>query len=102
MVENLTTATAVAIIISLILDWFPGVNIWWETTFTTAQKRGINAALVFFASAGVMWFNCQYYTQCPADWAEAIMNLFVVFLTSATTQQVVREFTTKNHALNDN
>ena len=45
MTENMSVAAIVATIVSLLLEWFPGLNTWWDG-FTEAQKRGIMAAIV--------------------------------------------------------
>lgn len=86
--ENVSVAAVVAVAVSLLLEWFPGLNGWWER-FTSSQKRGMMAALVAIISLAVAGVNCAAYKTCPADWLRFVLEVFLVFLGSAAAQQGV-------------
>ena len=86
--ENVSVAAVVAVVVSLLLEWFPGLNGWWER-FTAAQKRGLMAAVVAVISLAVAGVNCAAYETCPADWLRFVVEVFLVFLGSAAAQQGV-------------
>ena len=85
--ENVSVAAVVAVVVSLLLEWFPGLNGWWER-FTAAQKRGLMAAVVAVISLAVAGVNCAAYETCPADWLRFVVEVFLVFLGSAAAQRL--------------
>ncbi len=87
-IENVSIAALVAVVVSLLLEWFPGLNTWWEK-FTAAQKRGMMAAAVALISIGVAGVNCAAYQVCPADWLVFVRDVFLVFVAAAAGQQGV-------------
>lgn len=87
MTENMSIAAVVATIVSLLLEWFPGLNTWWDG-FTEAQKRGIMAAIVAGVSIAVVAGNCYGRGQsCPADWVAFLQEVLMAFLAAATVNQ---------------
>ena len=88
MTENMSVAAIVATIVSLLLEWFPGLNTWWDG-FTEAQKRGIMAAIVAAISIAALGINCAYYGTCPADWLAAVRDVVLVFIAAAAGSQGV-------------
>lgn len=84
--ENVSVAAIVATVVSLLLEWFPGLRAWWEQ-FAAAQKRGIIAAVVAIISIAVAGINCAAYQTCPADWLRFVLEVFLVFLGAAAAQQ---------------
>lgn len=89
MTENMTVAALVAVVVSLLLDWFPGLKGWWEK-FGEGQKRGLMAGAVAVASIVTVLGNCYLWGEvCPENWWAAIWEIVLVFLTAAATQQGV-------------
>lgn len=95
MSETMSIATVVAVLISLFVEWFPGVATWWEK-FTESQKRGIMAltvAIVTVAAAGV---NCAWRDVCPADWLEFAKEILMAFIVAATANQGIHRLTKRS------
>lgn len=88
MTENMSVAAFVAVIVSLLLEWFPGLKTWWDK-FSEAQKRGMMAGAVAVLSIGLVALNCWRGVVCPEDWWATVWEIVVVFLTAATVQQGV-------------
>ena len=86
--ENVSVAALVAAVVSLLLEWFPKLNTWWER-FKAAQKRGIMAGVVAVISVAVAGVNCAAYGTCPADWLRFVVEVFLVFVGAAAAQQGV-------------
>lgn len=87
-IESVSVAAFVAVAVSLLLEWFPGLNTWWEK-FTAAQKRGMMAAAVALISVGVAGVNCAAYDTCPADWIVFVRDVFLAFIAAAAGSQGV-------------
>lgn len=89
MTENMTVAAFVAVVVALLMDWFPGLRAWWDR-FAEGQKRGIMAAIVALISVVVVIGNCYWWGDtCPADWWAAVWEIVLVFLAAATANQGV-------------
>lgn len=86
MSETMSIATIVAVLISLFVEWFPGVAAWWEK-FTEAQKRGIMALTVAVVTVAVAGLNCVWKDVCPADWPAFLNELLLAFIVAASAQQ---------------
>ncbi|MCA9240188.1 MAG: hypothetical protein KDA37_08315 [Planctomycetales bacterium] len=86
--ENASVAAIVAVVLSLLLEWFPGLTVWWEQ-FAEGQKRGLMAAAVMLISIAVAGINCAAYEVCPADWLVFVRDVFLVFIAAAAGQQGV-------------
>ena len=87
-VQNVSISALLAVIVSLLLEWFPWLSTWWEQ-FTAAQKRGMMAGAVALISIGVAGVNCAAYDVCPADWLVFVRDAFLVFVAAAAGQQGV-------------
>jgi hypothetical protein len=88
MENNVGLAAIVAVVVSLVLEWFPGLSTWWDT-YSAAQKRGIMAAIVAAISIAALGINCAYYGTCPADWLAAVRDVVLVFIAAAAGSQGV-------------
>lgn len=92
MNENVALAAIVAAIISLLLEWFPGLRVWWEG-FDSSQKRGLMALAVALVALITTGIQCLYYDQCPADWLKVMLDLFLAFIAAAAGSQGVHQLT---------
>lgn len=92
MTENLSIAAIVATIVSLMLEWFPGLRVWWDG-FTEAQKRGLMAAIVAIVSLAAVAGNCYWGDACPADWGAWLLELLLTFLAAAAVNQGMHRLT---------
>lgn len=91
MAENMSVAAVVAVFVSLLLEWFPGLKGWWEK-FTGGQKQGIMALLVAVVSVGVVLGNCYWWGEvCPANWVVFLRDTFLTFLAAATVNQGIHQ-----------
>ena len=97
MGENIGVAAIVATVVSLLLEWFPGLKVWWEK-FSSEQKQGIMAATVAALSLGVVGVNCARGVACPADWWAVVVEIFLTFLASAAVPQGVHQLTKRRGA----
>lgn len=88
MESSISLAALVAVVVSLLLEWFPGLSTWWDG-FSASQKRGIMAAAVGAISLAVTGINCAYYGTCPADWLAAVRDVVLVFIAAAAGSQGV-------------
>lgn len=88
MEQNASTAAIIAAIISLLVEWSPGVAAWWHAK-TATQKQIHMAAAVALVTAGTVGVNCAAYEQCPADWLAWATQLFLTFLAAAAANQSV-------------
>ena len=59
MNENVTIAAIVATVVSLLLEWFPGLKTWWEK-FTPVQKQRLMALIVAIVSVVIVLGNCYW------------------------------------------
>jgi hypothetical protein len=78
----MTTVTLVSVLLSLALEWFPGLKDWWEP-LTEGQKRGLIAAAVAVFSLAGLGINCGYYDVCPTDWLAAVKEVALTFVVAA-------------------
>lgn len=93
MAENLSIAAIVATIVSLALEWFPGLRVWWDG-FTEAQKRGIMAGAVALVSVVTVVGNCYVWGgTCPANWGAWLTEVLLTFLAAAAVNQGVHRLT---------
>lgn len=93
MTDSITLAATTAVILSLLVEWFPGVRAWWDG-FTAPQKQGIMAASVAVLSVASVAYQCFGPAKiCPADWGAALTDIFLVFLAAASAQQGVHLLT---------
>lgn len=92
MNENMSIAAIVATIVSLLLEWFPGLAAWWDG-FTSVQKRGIMAGIVAAVSLAVVAGNCWWGDTCPANWGAWLTEWLLAFLAAAAVNQGVHQLT---------
>jgi len=87
--ETITPAVIAAAILSIVLEWFPGVAAWFEA-LTSAKKATINALLIAAISAGAVLGQCYLWGDtCPENaWSVAGEILIVLLLASAGNQAV--------------
>ena len=85
----ITPAVIVAAILSIILEWFPGIGAAWEQ-LSSRRKTMINAALIAIVSGGAVFGNCRLWgATCPTDaWAAAGEIVFTFLLAAAGNQAV--------------
>lgn len=96
MNENMSIAAIVAVIVSLLLEWFPGLRAWWDG-FSEAQKRGLMALIVAVVSIVVVLGNCYWWGDtCPADWAAFLREILLAFLAAAAVNQGVHLLTKRS------
>lgn len=89
MNENMSVAAVVAVLVSLLLEWFPALKAWWEK-FTAAQKQGMMAGAVAVISILAVLGNCYWWGDvCPESWVVLLRETFLTFLTAAAVQQGV-------------
>lgn len=89
MSENVSIAAGVAVLVSLLLEWFPALKARWDQ-FTEGQKRGMMAAAVMLISLVVILGNCYWWGEvCPEQWVVTLRELFLTFLAAASVQQGV-------------
>ena len=89
MNENVTIAAIVATIVSLMLEWFPGLKTWWEQ-YTGPQKQGLMALIVALVSVVTVVGNCYWWGEvCPANWAIFLREVLLAFLAAAAVNQGV-------------
>lgn len=91
--ESLTPAVLAAALLSLILEWFPGLAGWWAG-LSPAKRAGINALLVALISVVSVLGNCYWWGDvCPADLWAAVGEILVVALLAAAGNQAVHLMT---------
>lgn len=89
MNENVSIAAIVATVISLMLEWFPGVKTWWDK-FAPAQKQGLMALIVALVSVVTVAGNCYWWGEvCPDNWAIFLREVLLAFLAAAAVNQGV-------------
>lgn len=87
--ENITPAVIASALLSIVLEWAPGIASKFET-LSSAKKTTINAALVALITLATVLGNCYLWgNTCPANpwgtWGE----ILVVFLLAAAGNQSV-------------
>jgi hypothetical protein len=92
-VSTLTPALLASALLSLVLEWFPGVAGWWSG-LTPARRAGINALLVALISVVSVLGNCYWWgSTCPADLWAAIAEVLLTALLAAAGNQAVHAMT---------
>jgi len=84
--ESLTPAVIAAALLSIVLEWFPGL--------TPARRAGINALLVALISVVAVVGNCYLWGDvCPASIWDAVGDILIVALLAAAGNQAVHAMT---------
>jgi hypothetical protein len=92
-VSTLTPALLASALLSLVLEWFPGVASWFQA-LTPAKRAGINALLVALISIISVYGNCKVWgSTCPADLWAAIAEVLLTALLAAAGNQAVHAMT---------
>lgn len=92
---TITPALLAAAVLSIVLEWFPGLSGWWEG-LSSRRKTTINALLVALISGGSVFGNCRLWgTTCPADVWAAVGEIVLTFLLAAAGNQAVYAMTRK-------
>lgn len=92
LISNAEIAAVIAAIISLLVEWFPGLRQAWER-LTPAQKQGIMAFLVMLVSIAAVITQCSRGGECPADWLAFLVQVLITFLAAAAANQAVHLLT---------
>lgn len=91
--STITPALLAGALLSIALEWFPGLAGWWET-LSPARKTTINALLVALISGGSLYGGCRLWgASCPADTWAAVGSTVVTFLLAAAGNQAVHQMT---------
>jgi hypothetical protein len=92
-VSTLTPAVLAAALLSIVLEWLPGVASWWHA-LTPAKRAAINALLVALISIISVYGNCKVWgSTCPADLWAAIAEVLLTALLAAAGNQAVHAMT---------
>lgn len=97
LISNAEIAAVIAVIISLLVEWFPGLATWYDQ-FSSAQKQGIMAAMVMVVSIAAVFVQCQRGGECPTDWLDFLVQAFLAFIAAAAANQGVHMLTKKRTA----
>ena len=93
--ESLTPAIIAAAIVSILLEWFPGLSTWWEG-LSSRRKTTINAMLIMLITGGSIYGKCKLWGDvCPADVWAAVAEVLVTFLLAAAANQSVHAMSRK-------
>lgn len=92
MMTNAGVAAVVAVLLSLLLEWFPGLATRWDE-LSSSRKRGIMALAVLLISASSVGLNCYVRDVCPVDWLAWVTDALLVFIAAAAGQQGVHLLT---------
>ena len=91
--ESLTPAVIAAALLSIVLEWVPGVAGWFAG-LTPARRAGINALLVALISVVAVLGNCYWWGDvCPASVWGAVGDILIVALLAAAGNQAVHAMT---------
>jgi hypothetical protein len=94
MSNEATFTMIAAALISLLVEWSPGVDVWWHALSETKKKQ-LMAAAVMLLSAGSVGVQCAA-KNCPADPWGTLGNVILVFLLSAGAQQGIHRLTRRS------
>lgn len=93
MNETLTPAVIAAALLSVLLEWSPGLSTWWHG-LTPARRAGLNALFVALISVVAVLGKCYLWSDvCPTDVWAAVWEIIVVALLSAAGNQAVHAMT---------
>ncbi len=95
MTENMSIATIIAVVISMLLEWFPALKVRWDK-LSEGQKRGIMGVMVAVVTVVVVLGNCYWWGEvCPEKWTATLLEIFIAFLVAAGVQQGVHRLAKK-------
>lgn len=91
--STITPAVIAAAILSIVLEWFPGVASWFEE-LSSAKKTTINALLVAVISGGTVIGKCYWWgSTCPENLWSVAGEVLVLFLLASAGNQAVYSMT---------
>ncbi len=91
--ETITPAVIAAAILSIVLEWFPGVAAWFEA-LTSPKKATINALLIAVIAAVTVLGQCYLWSNvCPENPWSAAGEILIVLLLAAAGNQAVHSMT---------
>lgn len=92
-IETVTPAVIGAAILSVVLEWFPGVAGWFAA-LSSAKKTTINAALVALISGGMVLGNCYLWGDtCPENSWNTFGSILLLLLLAAAGNQTTYAMT---------
>lgn len=92
-IESLTPALLVSAILSIVLEWSPGLSTWWHG-LTPPKRAAINALLVALVSAVSVYGGCKLWgSVCPADMWASVWQIVVTALLAAAGNQAIHGMT---------
>lgn len=92
-IETVTPAVIGAAILSVALEWFPGVAGWFSS-LSSAKKTTINALLVAVISAGAALGECYLWGDtCPANSWSTFGGILLLLLLAAAGNQTTYAMT---------
>lgn len=92
-IETVTPAVIGAAILSVVLEWFPGVAGWFEG-LSSAKKTTINALLVAVISAGAALGECYLWGDtCPENSWNTFGGILLLLLLAAAGNQTTHAMT---------
>lgn len=95
-IETVTPAVIAAAILSVVLEWLPGVAGWFGG-LSSAKKTTVNALLVAAISAGAVIGNCYLWgNECPANPWGTFGGILLVLLLAAAGNQSVHAMTRRD------
>lgn len=91
--STITPAVIAAAILSILLEWFPGIAAWFAE-LSSAKKTTINALLVAVISIGTVVGNCYVWgSTCPESIWGVVGEVLVLFLLAAAGNQAIYSMT---------
>jgi len=89
----LTPAVIAAALLSILLEWFPGLSTWWEG-LSSRRKTTINALLIMLITGGSVYGKCRLWSNvCPVDVWAAVGEIVLTFLLAAAANQSIHAMT---------
>jgi len=92
-IETVTPAIIGAAILSVVLEWFPGVAGWFSA-LSSAKKTTINALIVALITAGAVLGKCYLWgNTCPENSWQTYGEIVLLLLLSAAGNQTTHAMT---------
>jgi hypothetical protein len=99
MTQSLTPAVIAAAVLSIVLEWSPGLSSWWHG-LTPARRAGINALFVALISVVSVLGGCYWWgSVCPVNLWAAVGEILLTALLAAAGNQAVHAMTRREVVL---